>query len=479
MAISAAEVRIPSAASDTRETAEQLLTGDAIKFLARLHRQVEPTRIGLLDARQERWEKLRGGETLGFLEDSARQRADNWRVKPVPADLQVRKVEITGPTDRKMVINALNSGASVYMADFEDANTPTWENVISGQVNLWDAVRRKIDFTSPEGKRYALNDTLATLVVRPRGWHLLEKHVIVDGAPIAGAFLDFGLFLFHNARALIERGSGPYFYLPKLESHLEARLWNDIFVRAQERLGIPNGTIKATVLVETFPAAFEMEEILYELRDHSAGLNAGRWDYIFSVIKKFNHRPDFLLPDRAQVTMTVPFMRAYTELLVRTCHRRGAHAIGGMAAYIPSRKDPGANERALAAVSDDKVREAGDGFDGTWVAHPDLVPTALAEFDRVLGDRPNQLERTREEVVVTAADLLDVRVPGGTVTEAGVRANVSVGIQYLASWLRGVGAAAINNLMEDAATSEISRSQVWQWIQHRADLDGGGHVTRD
>ena len=332
---------------------------------------------------------------------------------PVPADLQVRKVEITGPTDRKMVINALNSGASAYMADFEDANTPTWENMVSGQVNLMDAVRRKIDYTSPEGKRYRLNDTLATLVVRPRGWHLVEKHLLVDGAPIAGAFMDFGLYLFHNAKALLERGSGPYFYLPKLESHREARLWNDVFVRAQERLGIPTGTIKATVLVETFPAAFEMEEILYELRDHSGGLNAGRWDFIFSAIKKFNHRSDFLLPDRIQVTMTVPFMRAYTELLVRTCHKRGAFALGGMAAFIPTRKDPEVNEVALAKVREDKIREANDGFDGTWVAHPDLVPVAMAEFDRVLGTRKNQLERTRDEVRVSDEQLRAVGVPGG------------------------------------------------------------------
>jgi malate synthase len=400
-------------------------------------------------------------------------------VAPAPADLQVRKVEITGPTDRKMVINALNCGASVYMADFEDANTPTWENMVSGQVNLADAVRRKIDFTSPEGKRYALNETLATLVVRPRGWHLTEKHLLVDGAPVAGALMDFGLFFFHNAKALIERGSGPYFYLPKLESHREARLWNDIFVRAQETLGIPTGTIKATVLVETFPAAFEMDEILYELRDHSGGLNAGRWDFIFSVIKKFNHRSDFLLPDRAQVTMTVPFMRAYTELLVRTCHARGAFALGGMAAFIPTRKDPHANEVALAKVREDKVREATDGFDGTWVAHPDLVPVAMAEFDRVLGAKKNQLDRTRDDVRVTDAQLRAVGVPGGTITDAGVRSNVSVGIQYLESWLRGIGAAAIYNLMEDAATAEISRSQVWQWVHHGARTTEGTAITKD
>ena len=464
---------------DDVERASEILTPAAVDFVADLARAFEPTRRRLLATRAERQAELSAGGELGFLAETRSIRDGDWRVAAAPRDLQVRKVEITGPTDRKMVINALNSGASVYMADFEDANTPTWENVISGQVNLWDAVRRKIDFTSPEGKRYALNDTLATLVVRPRGWHLLEKHVIVDGAPIAGAFLDFGLFLFHNARALIERGSGPYFYLPKLESHHEARLWNDVFVRAQRSLGIPNGTIKATVLVETFPAAFEMEEILYELRDHSAGLNAGRWDYIFSVIKKFNHRPDFLLPDRAQVTMTVPFMRAYTELLVRTCHRRGAFALGGMAAFIPTRKDPQVNEVALAKVREDKVREAHDGFDGTWVAHPDLVPVAMAEFDRVLGSRTNQLERTRDEVRVSDAQLRAVGVPGGTITDAGVRSNVSVGIQYLESWLRGVGAAAIYNLMEDAATAEISRSQVWQWVHHRATTAEGTAVTKD
>ena len=464
---------------DAVERASEILTPAAVDFVADLARAFEPTRGRLLAARAERQAELSAGGELGFLAETQPVRDGDWRVAEAPPDLQVRKVEITGPTDRKMVINALNSGASVYMADFEDANTPTWDNVISGQVNLWDAVRRQIDFTSPEGKRYALGDTLATLVVRPRGWHLFEKHLVVDGAPIAGAFVDFGLFLFHNARTLIERGSGPYFYLPKLESHREARLWNDVFVRAQRSLGIPTGTIKATVLVETFPAAFEMDEILYELRDHSAGLNAGRWDFIFSVIKKFNHRPDFLLPDRAQVTMTVPFMRAYTELLVRTCHRRGAFALGGMAAFIPTRKDPEVNKVALAKVREDKVREAHDGFDGTWVAHPDLVPVAMAEFDRVLGSRRNQLERTRDDVRVSEAQLRAVGVPGGTITDAGVRSNVSVGIQYLESWLRGVGAAAIYNLMEDAATAEISRSQVWQWVHHGATTAEGTAVTKD
>ena len=456
-----------------------VLTPEALDFVADLARTFEPTRSALLEARAARQAQLSAGGDLGFLPETRDVREREWRAAPAPADLQVRKVEITGPTDRKMVINALNSGASVYMADFEDANTPTWDNMVSGQVNLMDAVRRKIDFTSPEGKRYTLNKELATLIVRPRGWHLLEKHLLVDGTPIAGAFMDFGLYVFHNAKTLLEHGSGPYFYLPKLESHKEARLWNDIFVRAQERLGIPNGTIKATVLVETFPAAFEMEEILYELRDHSGGLNAGRWDFIFSAIKKFNHRPDFLLPDRAQVTMTVPFMRAYTELLVQTCHKRGAFALGGMAAFIPTRKDPQVNEVALAKVRDDKVREANDGFDGTWVAHPDLVPVAMAEFDKVLGARKNQLERTRDDVRVTDAQIRAVGVPGGTITDAGVKGNVSVGIQYLESWLRGVGAAAIYNLMEDAATAEISRSQVWQWVHHGAKTAEGTLVTKD
>jgi malate synthase len=457
----------------------EVLTPDALAFIGDLSRAFEPTRALLLAARVARQAELSAGGALGFLPDTTRVREDGWRVAPVPADLEVRKVEITGPTDRKMVINALNSGASTYMADFEDANTPTWENMVSGQVNLVDAVRREIDFTSPEGKRYTLNPDVATLIVRPRGWHLPEKHLLVDGTPIAGAFMDFGVYFFHNAKALIARGSGPYFYLPKLESHKEARLWNEIFVWAQQRLGLPNGTVKASVLVETFPAAFEMDEILYELRDQSAGLNAGRWDFIFSAIKKFNHRPDFLLPDRIQVTMTVPFMRAYTELLVRTCHKRGAFALGGMAAFIPTRKDPRVNEVALGKVREDKTREATDGFDGTWVAHPDLVPVAMAEFDKVLGAKKNQLDRTRDDVRVTDAQISAVGVPGGTITDAGLNANVSVGIQYLESWLRGVGAAAIYNLMEDAATAEISRSQIWQWVHHGARTVEGTPVTKD
>src|SRR5438105_3198506 len=477
MAIGTADVRIPQAASGTRQIAEQLLTPTAIDFLTRLHREVEPTRIGLLDARQQRWDQLRDGATLSFPEDSFQQRAAEWTVASAPGDLQVRKVEITGPTDRKMVINALNSGASVYMADFEDANTPTWRNLIEGQRNLIDAIDRTIEFRNPDGKTYTLNDKTATLVVRPRGWHLDEKHFLVDGVPIAGALFDFGLYFFHNARRLLDRGSGPYFYLPKMESHREARLWNDIFELAQDELRIPRGTIKATVLVEVITLAFEMDEVLYELRDHSAGLNAGRWDYMFSLIKKFAGKPEFVLPDRAQVTMTVPFMRAYTELLVQTCHRRGAFALGGMAAFIPNRRDPNVTETALAKVRDDKQREANDGFDGTWVAHPDLVETAMTEFDRVLGNRKNQLDRMRPGVTTTTEQLLSVKIPGATITEAGLRTNVSVGIQYIASWLRGTGAAAINNLMEDAATAEISRSQIWQWVHHGVKLAAGPRVS--
>ncbi|BDG60537.1 malate synthase A [Caldinitratiruptor microaerophilus] len=458
---------------------DEILTPAALDFVARLHREFNPTREALLKQRAERQARLDAGEMPDFLPGTRHIREGDWRVAPVPRDLQDRRVEITGPVDRKMMINALNSGARVFMADFEDANSPTWENVIGGQVNLVDAVERRIEYTSPEGKVYRLGDTIATLVVRPRGWHLVEKHIRVDGQPVSGSLLDFGLYFFHNARRLLEKGTGPYFYLPKLESHLEARLWNDVFNFAQDALGIPRGTIKATVLVETILAAFEMDEILYELRDHSAGLNAGRWDYIFSAIKKFRSRPDMVLPDRAQVTMTVPFMRAYTELLVKTCHRRGAHAIGGMAAFIPSRKDPRVNEVALAKVREDKVREAQGGFDGTWVAHPDLVPVATEVFDGILGARPNQIERRRDEVDVSARDLLDLRVPGGSITEGGLRNNVSVAIQYLESWLRGVGAAAIYNLMEDAATAEIARSQVWQWVRHGAHLAEGPRVTPD
>jgi malate synthase len=443
-----------------------VLTAEALELVALLERELGGRREELLLARAERQARITDGEMPDFLGETASVREGDWRVAPAPADLQDRRVEITGPAgDRKMVINALNSGARTYMADFEDANSPTWANVVGGQQNLTDAIERTISLETPE-KTYSLADEIAVLLVRPRGWHLVERHVEVDGRPISASLFDFGVYLARNAQRLLERGTGPYFYLPKLESHLEARLWNDAFMLAQERIGIPKGTIKATVLIETILAAFEMEEILYELRDHSAGLNAGRWDYIFSVIKKFRDRDDFVLPDRAQVTMTVPFMRAYTELLVRTTHRRGAHAMGGMAAFIPSRRDPDVNENALAKVREDKKRESGDGFDGTWVAHPDLVPVATAEFDAVLGNRPNQLDRQRDDVSVTPGDLLDVASTPGEITEAGVRANVSVGIRYIASWLSGVGAAAIDNLMEDAATAEISRSQIWQWIRH-------------
>ena len=440
----------------------EILSEEALAFVERLQRELGPRRRELLEARRERHANIASNRLLLELVEAP----GDWRVADVPADLRDRTVEITGPVDRKMMINALNSGARTFMADFEDANSPTWANVVEGQVNLADAVERSITLTTPEGKEYRLNDEVAVLIPRPRGWHLVEKHVEVDGEPISASLFDFGLALFHNARRLLDSGSGPYFYLPKLENHLEARLWNDAFVWSQERLGVPRGTIKATVLVETILAAFEMDEILYELREHSAGLNAGRWDYIFSVIKKLGHRPEFVLPDRAQVTMGVPFMRSYCELLVKTCHRRGAHAIGGMAAFIPSRRDPEVNAVALAKVREDKEREAGQGFDGTWVAHPDLVPVAQECFDAVLGERPNQVDLRRDDVIVSAADLLNVAATPGEVTEEGLRNNVSVGIQYLAAWLRGSGAVAIYNLMEDAATSEISRSQVWQWLRH-------------
>jgi malate synthase len=449
-----------------------VLTPEALDLVASLEREFGDRRAELLRARAERQERLSAGELPDFLEETRGVRESDWRVAPVPADLQDRRVEITGPSgDRKMVINAFNSGARIYMADFEDANSPTWENVVGGQLNLTDAIEQTISVETPD-KRYSLKDEIAVLLVRPRGWHLPERHVEIDGRPVSASLFDFGVYFQRNAERLLGRGTSPYFYLPKLESHLEARLWNDVFSFAQDRLGIPRGTIKATVLIETILAAFEMEEILYELREHSGGLNAGRWDYIFSAIKKFRDREDFVLPDRAQVTMAVPFMRAYTELLVRSCHRRGAHAIGGMAAFIPSRRDPEVTEVALARVRDDKLRESGDGFDGTWVAHPDLVPTAMDVFDAVLGERPNQLERLREDVSVEASDLLNVSATPGEVTEDGVRANVSVGIRYVASWLSGTGAAAIDNLMEDAATAEISRSQIWQWVHH-------GRVARD
>jgi len=455
---------------------EDVLTPEALDFVAQLHRSFNPERERLLADRARRQARLDAGETPDFMPNPIESRDSDWRVAPAPQDFDDRRVEITGPAEPKMMINALNSGASVFMCDFEDALSPTWSNVVTGHWAVGEAVRRRLTFETDE-KAYALDDHIATLCIRPRGWHLPEAHVQVDGAPISASIFDFGIWFFHNARELLDRDSGPYLYLPKLESHLEAALWNKIFGAAQEALGVPHGSVRATVLIETILAAFEMDEILFELRDHAAGLNAGRWDYIFSMIKKFRTRPDMVLPDRRLVTMTVPFMRAYTELLVQTCHRRGAHAIGGMAAFIPSRRDPEANARALAAVRADKQRESGDGFDGTWVAHPDLVPVAREVFDGVLGTRPNQKDRLRPEVRVSVSDILYVSVPGSAVTEAGVRANVSIGLSYLASWLAGNGAAAINNLMEDAATAEISRSQLWQWRVHGIPLDDGQAMT--
>jgi malate synthase len=444
---------------------DDVLTAEAVEFLHLLAREFAGEREELLARRHARAQRLRDGELPDFLASTRGVREGDWRVVPAPPDLADRRVEITGPTDRKMVINALNSGARVFMSDFEDSNSPTWQNMIDGQRNLSDAIARTIRLQTPE-KLYQLNEQVATLLVRPRGWHLLERHFTVDGQPISASLFDFGLYLLRNHEALKAAGSGPYFYLPKLESHLEARLWNRVFERGQALLGIPRGTIRATVLIETILAAFEMDEILYELGVHAAGLNAGRWDYLFSVIKKLGHRPEFVLPDRAAVGMGVPFMRAYAELLVATCHRRGAHAIGGMAAFIPSRRDPAVNAVALERVREDKEREASQGYDGTWVAHPDLVPVALEVFDRVLGASPNQLGVMREDIVPDAAALLDVAATPGEVTEAGLRNDVSVGIQYIAAWLDGNGAVAIFNLMEDAATSEISRAQVWQWLRH-------------
>lgn len=463
---------------------DEILTPEALAFVAALHRAFAPRRQELLQLRQERRIKIGNGVDPGFLPETAEVRDDfSWSVATLAPGLEDRRVEITGPCDRKMTINALNSGAKCWMADLEDSSTPNWHNVIDSQVNLRDAIERRIDFTSEQGKEYRLKGEtltdLPTILVRPRGWHLAELHVRIDGVPVAGSLVDFGLYFFHNAHRLIELGRGPYFYLPKLESHLEARLWNDVFVMAQDLLGLPQGTIRATVLIETITAAFEMEEILYELRHHSAGLNAGRWDYIFSVIKNFRERgPRFVLPDRDQVTMTAPFMRAYTELLVRTCHRRSASAIGGMAAFIPSRKDPEANALALEKVRADKNREADDGFDGSWVAHPDLVPVAMAVFDETLGGLPNQIDKQREDVIPNAAALLDVASTPGDITEAGIRKNLEVGVRYIESWLRGNGAAAINNLMEDAATAEISRSQIWQWINAEAVTADGPTVSR-
>ena len=452
---------------------DRVLTGDALAFVADLQRRFGPVRLDLLKRRHERQAELDAGARPDFPVATREIRHSAWTVAPAPPDLDDRRVEITGPAEPKMMINALNSGAKVFMADLEDALSPTWENVVGGQAALIDGVRRTLTFESPEGKPYRLADQTATLVVRPRGWHLVESGVLVDGVPVSASLFDFGLFLFHNGAEALRLGSGPYFYLAKLEGHHEARLWNEVFIHGQTALGIPRGSIRATVLIETILAAFEMDEILFELREHAAGLNAGRWDYLFSGIKKLRSWPDLAVPDRAQLTMTVPFMRAYTELLVQTCHRRGAHAIGGMAAFIPNRRDPAVTEVALAKVRDDKERESGDGFDGTWVAHPDLVPVASEVFDQVLGDRPNQKDRLREEVSIGASALLDLRVPGGAVTEAGVRANVRVALAYLDSWLRGVGAAAIDNLMEDAATAEISRSQLWHWRSREVALADG------
>ncbi len=441
----------------------EVLPREALELVALLQRELNPLRLELLERRRERQRELDAGANPRFLPETKGIREGSWRVAPAPADLRDRRCEITGPVERKMMINALNSGARVFMADYEDASSPTWRNVVAGQRNVRDAVRRTISLETPE-KRYRLNDEIATLLIRPRGWHLPERHALVDGQPVSASLFDFGLHMWHNAREQLDRGSGPYFYLPKLESHHEARLWGQAFELAEEQLGLPHGSIRCTVLIETILAAFEMEEILHELRDYGCALNAGRWDYIFSCIKKFRTR-DWVLPDRAQVTMTVPFMRAYTELLVATCHKRGAHAIGGMAAFIPSRKDPAVNEVALAKVREDKERESGDGFDGTWVAHPDLVPVATEVFDRALGERPNQVDRLREDVVPDEAALLSIPDTPGEITEAGLRTNVSVGVRYLDAWLHGVGAAAIDNLMEDAATAEISRSQVWQWLR--------------
>ncbi|MBW4094155.1 MAG: malate synthase A [Acidobacteria bacterium] len=462
---------------------DEVLTPGALDFIAALHRATNGRRQELLQDRLARRTQISNGTDPRFLRETAEIREDpHWRIASPAPGLEDRRVEITGPVDKKMTINALNSGAKVWLADMEDSSTPSWGNVIRGQLNLTDALERRIDFTSEAGKTYALRPAaeLPTIVVRPRGWHLPEKHMLINNKPIAGGIVDFGLYFFHNAKRLIAQGKGPYFYLPKIENHLEARLWNDIFVLAQDLLGIPQGTIRATVLIETITAAFEMEEILYELRDHASGLNAGRWDYLFSVIKNFRTRgPRFVLPDRNQITMTAPFMRAYTEQLVRACHKRGAMAIGGMAAFIPNRRDPEANANAMDKVRADKSREANDGFDGSWVAHPDLVPVAMEVFNEVLGENPNQLQRSREDVTCDDKALLDIASTPGNITEQGLRNNIEVGIRYIESWLRGNGAAAINNLMEDAATAEISRSQVWQWIYAQAITDDGELVTAE
>jgi malate synthase len=456
--------------------AEFVLTPEALRFLAELQHRFDPRRRELLEMRAIRQQAIDAGQLPDFLPETESIRKADWKAAPIPKDLMDRRVEITGPVDRKMIINALNSGANVFMADFEDSNSPTWENVVSGQANLRDAVRGDIRYESPEGKEYALGPNPAVLLVRPRGWHLVERHLLVEGAPMSGSLMDFGLFFFHNAKALIKKGSGPYFYLPKMESHLEARLWNDVFLFAQEHLGVPRGTIRATVLIETILASFEMDEILYELREHSSGLNCGRWDYIFSFIKVFRNHKSFLLPDRSQVTMDRAFLKAYVELLIKTCHRREIHAMGGMAAQIPIKNDPAANESALDKVRQDKLREVKAGHDGTWVAHPGLVPIAKQVFDEHM-QTPNQIQAKREDVHITAADLLTV--PLGEITEKGLRLNVDVGIQYLQSWLGGNGCVPIYNLMEDAATAEISRTQVWQWLHHGAQLSDGRKVTSE
>ena len=465
---------------DQQPRQAEILTEEAVAFVAELQREFGTRRAELLASRRTRRDAIARTGRLDFLAETTDIRDAEWHVAPAPPALQDRRVEITGPTDPKMAVNALNSGARIWLADLEDANTPHWANVVEGQAVLYDAHRHTLAFTSAEGKEYTLGDNLAVPIVRPRGWHLVDKHVLLDGEPVAGAFLDFGLHFWHNAQELIDRGQGPYYYLPKIESHLEARLWDDVFSYSQTRLGIPHGSIRATVLIETITAAFEMDEILYALRDHASGLNAGRWDYLFSMIKNFRDAgPAFVLPDRSAVTMAVPFMRAYAELLVATCHRRGAFAMGGMSAYIPSRRDPEVNERALDQVRRDKEREANAGYDGSWVAHPDLVPVCREVFDGVLGSHPSQLHRHRDDVQVTADDLLAVGSTPGDVTDAGVRANVSVALRYLVSWLSGMGAAAIDNLMEDAATAEISRSQLWQWVHAGTSTAEGTTINAD
>lgn len=460
---------------------ERVFTEGAIQFLVNLHRNFNGKRLQLLENRKNIQKEINRDVLPDFLSETRKIREDKtWKVGPIPKDLEKRWVEITGPTDKKMMINAFNSGADVFMADFEDANAPSWRNMVEGQLNLMEAVSHKLHYTSPEGKEYKLKDKIAVLMVRPRGWHLEESHMTVDGEKMSGSLFDFGLAFYHNANHLLAKGSGPYFYLPKLENYHEARLWNEVFIFAQKELGIPRGTIRATVLIETILAAFQMEEILYELKEHSAGLNAGRWDYIFSIIKKFNNKNDFLFPDRIQITMTVPFMRAYTKLLVKTCHSRGASAMGGMAAYIPSRKDPAINEVALSKVREDKIRESRDGFDGTWVAHPDLVPIAHEIFEKELKGKPNQIHRINHEDHITPQQLIDFTIPEGKITEEGFRQNIRVALEYMTAWLSGLGAVAINNLMEDAATAEISRAQLWQWIHHKnAQIINGKKITAE